>query len=192
MCGRFYMDPEQCEIERLTRELSGLDYNKGEIFPSNTVPIIENGVAVLAKWGMSTPFREKGLVINARFETVGTRELFKKSLISRRCAVAVSGFYEWDKNKNKFYFTSSQGEILWIAALLGFGDNARNFVVLTTRANDDVKNIHHRMPVLLAEEQLCKWFGDTEAAMKMLTDGCSPPLISAKSGNQYEQLMFDI
>lgn len=76
-----------------------------DYYPSNIVPIIidrDNKLELKkAKWGFST-FDNK-LIINARSETLLEKPFFKK-VITHRCLIPASGFYEWDGHKHKFTF----------------------------------------------------------------------------------------
>ena len=38
------------------------------------------------------------------------------------------------------------------------------FVIITTRANDSVKTVHHRMPLLLSREEVGDWIYDSRYA----------------------------
>ena len=54
-------------------------------------------------WGF--PAQEgKGLVINARCETVLEKKLFSESVRTRRCLIPASGFYEWSQRKDPYFF----------------------------------------------------------------------------------------
>src|SRR5437870_5753290 len=50
---------------------------------------------VPARWGIWTPSKSMPLIINSRVETVAKQPRFREAYQSRRCLVAVDGFYEW-------------------------------------------------------------------------------------------------
>ena len=64
--------------------------------------------AVSMRWGFSNPYK-KGLIINARSETARDKNLFRESVMERRCIIPASGFYEWDPYKARFRFTLPDG-----------------------------------------------------------------------------------
>jgi putative SOS response-associated peptidase YedK len=76
MCGRFYIDDEdeqyQAFLKRMYRRDSddaSLPLRKsGEIFPTDTVPVLDAAGPRLMEWGF-TRYDGKGRVINARSET---------------------------------------------------------------------------------------------------------------------------
>lgn len=118
-------------------------------------------------WGL-TSFRHQAgeasrsqLIINARSETAHELPTFRDSFAHRRCVVLVDGFYEWRQEgriKQPWLFELSFGEPFAMAALFqqqGFGK--ASCAILTTQANTVVSDIHHRMPVILAAEELTLW-----------------------------------
>ena len=69
-----------------------------EIVPTGHVPIITcNGKELTlerAYFGFEK-WDSKGVIINARSETVNDKAMFKKHIITGRCVVPTSGYYEW-------------------------------------------------------------------------------------------------
>lgn len=109
MCGRYNFTVEQSEelreiIEKLNAKIHGKEYKRGEIFPTNQVPLLvgehNETSPVLSIWGFPK-FDNKGVIINARSETVFEKRTFRDSVINRRCIIPSSGFYEWDGRKEK-------------------------------------------------------------------------------------------
>jgi len=47
-------------------------------------------------------------------------------------------------------------------------DGERRFTILTTNANESMQAIHHRMPVLLKQDELRKWLWDYQFALGVL------------------------
>ena len=78
MCGRYslFMTEEDKEIQQIIAEVNRnnpeIQLKTGEIFPTNTAPVLIGGKQALeAKpliWGFPN-FRSKGVIINARAET---------------------------------------------------------------------------------------------------------------------------
>jgi putative SOS response-associated peptidase YedK len=129
----------------------------------------------LLRWGL-VPFWAKEpkvgyKMINARAETVAEKPAFRDALKTRRCLIVADGFYEWQKNpaagglrsgsgsarKQPFHITRSDGAPFAFAGLWaswhGEDDQTlRTCTIITTEANDRVRDIHDRMPVILGDQ----------------------------------------
>lgn len=142
----------------------------GEIFPTNQVPILigDKGISVTSsKWGFTAP-TGKGVLINARAETASEKKTFRESLMNRRCVIPAAGFYEWDSDKNKIYFTIPQKKCMYMAGLYRLEKDETRFVILTTAANASMKDIHDRMPLILDEEAVPEWISNTNETNELL------------------------
>ena len=193
MCGRYHFSAELLdEIRDLTEqkdwklELGVLDR---DIHPGDTAPVItaagDQGGSLRAcrqKWGYPGP-GGKGLVFNARSESVFEKRMFRDSVSQRRAAVPVSWFYEWNKNKEKFTFTKEGSRILFLAGFYGRYEDGEHFVILTTRANASMSPVHSRMPLVLEREQVREWILDSKKTKELL--GQEPPRLARDC--EYEQ-----
>lgn len=47
-----------------------------------------------------------------------------------------------------------------MAGFCDWFENERRFVILTTAANDSMRKVHDRMPLILEKEHLADWFED--------------------------------
>lgn len=176
MCGRYTLyTGEQAEeirqiIDIAQRQAQG-QLKLGEVFPSDRAPILvanqDKVVVRTAIWGFPG-VRGKGLLINARSETAEEKPMFRRPLLTSRCVVPTTGFYEWDKTKEKFLFQYPDSMVVYLAGLWEMVEGRRRYTILTTEANDSVRDVHNRMPVLLAKEQVRPWLMDTLAALGML------------------------
>ncbi|GGG18291.1 hypothetical protein GCM10011323_23090 [Pontibacter amylolyticus] len=115
--------------------------------------------------------------INARAETLTEKPSFRNLLISKRCLVPADGFYEWQvtpqgkvpyrillKNEELFSFAG-----LWDEWLDKSTDEVlHTYTIITTNANDIVKPIHGRMPVILSPEAEELWLGEHETQEALL------------------------
>lgn len=184
MCGRYvlYSDKEQAEIKEIIEEVNKKHHfvvKKGDVYPSNMAPIYaptpdQNGKSLeVMKWGYEVSFR-KGLLINARSETILEKKTFKKDFLERRCIVPASGFYEWDKEKNKYIFQSQDDEALYIGGVFRQHENASEYVILTKAPVEPVVAIHDRMPVIIPHSKAKEWLYDANAAMGMVTQNDVP------------------
>ena len=193
MCGRYHFSAELLdEIRDLTEqkdwklELGALDR---DIHPGDTAPVItaagDQGGSLRAcrqKWGYPGP-GGKGLVFNARSESVFEKRMFRDSVSQRRAAVPVSWFYEWNKNKEKFTFTKEGSRILFLAGFYGRYEDGDRFVILTTQANASMAPVHSRMPLVLEREQVREWILDSKKTKELL--GQEPPRLARDC--EYEQ-----
>lgn len=184
MCGRYvlYSDKEQAEIREIIEEVNrkhNFVVKKGDVYPSNLAPIYaptpdQNGKSLeVMKWGYEVSFR-KGLLINARSETILEKKTFKKDFLERRCIVPASGFYEWDKEKNKYIFQAQDDEALYIGGVFREHENASEYVILTKAPVEPVVAIHDRMPVIIPHSKAEEWLYDDNAAMGIVTQNYVP------------------
>ena len=160
-----------------------------DIHPGDTAPVItaagDQGGSLRAcrqKWGYPGP-GGKGLVFNARSESVFEKRMFRDSVSQRRAAVPVSWFYEWNKNKEKFTFTKEGSRILFLAGFYGRYEDGDRFVILTTQANASMAPVHSRMPLVLEREQVREWILDSKKTKELL--GQEPPRLARDC--EYEQ-----
>ena len=193
MCGRYHFSAELLdEIRDLTEqkdwklELGVLDR---DIHPGDTAPVIvaagDQGGSLRVcrqKWGYPGP-GGKGLVFNARSESVFEKRMFRDSVSMRRAVVPVSWFYEWNKNKEKFTFTKEGSRILFLAGFYGRYEDGDHFVILTTQANASMAPVHSRMPLVLEREQVREWILDSAKTKELL--GQEPPQLARDC--EYEQ-----
>jgi len=170
MCGRytFFTDKELREIDDIIDKISqDIQFEKmktGEIFPTNIVPILtpEKDIIIpkLMIWGFPN-FQNKGIIINARSETAREKRMFGPSLESRRCIIPSTGFYEWDKDKNKYQFNLPDSQMLYMAGIYNQFEGENRFLILTTEANSSISEIHKRMPVIIPKDKIEDWIFDS-------------------------------
>lgn len=168
MCGRYALDADIDVLINQYKAIIGKTKFEGssEIFPTNTVPIIrelENRQLDLLKWGFMPTFTKKPL-INARAETIDIKPTFKNSFINKRCIIPATSFFEWEKVQDKKIKRriSINERLFSIAGIYNtFYDNEGKeyeaFTILTINANEEMKHIHERMPVILSNEDVEIW-----------------------------------
>jgi putative SOS response-associated peptidase YedK len=183
MCGRYYVDDDTSrEIRKILEQIDAKYQNNnrkaGEIFPTNSAPILaafrENVEPELAVWGFPK-FNAKGVIINARAESVLEKRTFRESVMNRRCVIPSNGFYEWDSSKQKFYFRRNESDILYMAGIYNYYQEECRFVILTTNANESMEQIHDRMPVVLESDEIEQWISDNNSTSRILNK--RPPLL---------------
>lgn len=166
MCGRYYVDDDTArEIERLARNVDGRTGRQGsrDIHPSEAAAVLTGRRAALSAevmhWGFPQ-YQRRGLLINARCETVLERKLFRDSVLHRRCIIPAKHFYEWDSEKTKVIFFREDRPAVYMAGFYNRFQEEDRFIILTTAANDSVEKVHDRMPLILEESELEEWIYD--------------------------------
>lgn len=104
-------------------------------------------------------------LINARSETAAEKPSFRAAYKYRRCLVPADGFYEWQKvNGQKqphFIRLKEDGPFaiagLWEHWQSADGSEIESCTLLTTAANEFVRPLHDRMPVIIAPEDYGLW-----------------------------------
>ena len=181
MCGRYLTAMDVKEMEEICAIVQRIygdeNVNTGEIFPTNNAPMFiaeENSITTtLMTWGMPQ-YKSPGVIINARAETAPEKRTFSSALETRRCIIPSTGFFEWAKipdikKKDKFLFHLPDSQMLYMAGLYNiYEDGYPRFVVLTTAANNSMRDIHDRMPVILHKHELHDWFHDSQITKDIL------------------------
>lgn len=170
MCGRFTTARrEQMEIrfERKMLEDKGEWKPDWDVRPTTDQPAIANDqpdTIQLFRWGLLPYWAKepetKYSMINARVESLKDKKTYK-NILSQRCLVPVTGFYEW-QNKQRYHFMRADKQPYALAGLhthweqSGY-ESIDSFTIITTEPNELVKNVHGRMPLVLAPEQEESW-----------------------------------
>ena len=187
MCGRFTATFEFREIKvrwKLHEEPPNFSprYN---IAPSQDIPVIVRGESgnelKVMRWGLIPSWAKDPAIgqrmINARAETLSEKPAFKRLLGKRRCLVPADGFYEWRRegkrkvpvwvyleNKDPFGFAG-----LWDLWKRPEGEDLYSFTIITTAANERLRPIHDRMPVILEPGSGEKWLDPTYTSFSTLS-----------------------
>ena len=175
MCGRYSLVANLQDLEkRFSFSSEGLSYqSRFNVAPTQAVlSITNNGSsndARLMKWGLiprwSKDTKMASSMINARAETIDQKVSFKEPFLKRRCLIPADGFYEWTRNNDQkvpMRITLKSGEPfglagLWETWLTNDADTITTFTIITTKANELMAPIHHRMPVILPRESEDIW-----------------------------------
>lgn len=166
MCGRFTLTAEKEQlIDAFQLEFFPDEYEPSyNIAPSQQVlaAVQSNSIRRCGyiKWGL-VPCWVKDTkkwkpLINARSETLTEKASFKHLLNKNRCIIFADSFYEWKMEAGKktpYRILTKTGKPFAFAALWDCNrTRSKDLVtctILTTSANEVVKNIHDRMPVIL-------------------------------------------
>ncbi len=154
-------------------------------------------------WGLVPMWAKEQKVgnrmINARAETVESKNAYRASFKRRRCIIPATGFYEWkvvgkdDKGKPRkqpMFIHRGDGEPLAIAGLWerwrgpdkDWDEALHSATIVTTSANDFMSDIHDRMPVLLPPSAWDEWLdpdNDDVDALKELLIPADEALLTA-------------
>ena len=173
MCGRYYIDDDTArEIDKLVRQVdekmrqfhSGDSQLKAkDIHPSDTAPVLVSDGQDLCcrwqRWGFPG-FQGKQLIFNARSETALEKRMFRESVEQRRIVVPAALFYEWSRNKEKNIFRQKGQPVLYMAGFYNKYQGEDRFVILTTEANDSMRPVHDRMPLVLERDEIREWLNE--------------------------------
>lgn len=176
MCGRFSLSTSKAKIKEQfdinTNEDLQLSFN---IAPTHASYVIANDhPQQLQKmfWGMvphwANEGKNTGKLINARGESISTKPSFRMSIRQKRCLVLADSFYEWKKEgqqKIPYRIKRKKDKLLTMAGIWDLWTNGeqqlRTFSIITTTANEEVSQLHNRMPVIFnTKEQQQKWLGE--------------------------------
>jgi putative SOS response-associated peptidase YedK len=177
MCGRFvgFRKLEELKqyfpIDRSVCEAAA-NFN---VAPTQEILAIAHlaGANVLDKyhWGL-VPFWSKDTaagykMINARSETLASKPGFREAFRKRRCLIPADGFYEWKGQKGQkqpMYITTPDGSPFAFAGLWetwSHGNDPetiyRSCTIITRDAVEPVRELHHRMPVILHPDAYGPW-----------------------------------
>ena len=198
MCGRYYVDDETArEIEKLVRQVDRKLRQESmaaikriaekDIYPTQMAPVLEGRGAFLRcawqRWGFPG-FQGKQVIFNARRESAMEKPMFRDSIRHGRMVVPAAWFYEWNRRKEKNTFYRKDSPVLFMAGCCRQYEDGARFVILTTGANDSMKPVHDRMPLILEEKEIVPWILDEEEAEGLLHK--TPCLLERRS--DYEQL----
>jgi len=174
MCGRYSLltEKEIIAIKEIIRSL-GKDIKddirtpkyQTEVYPTDIAPImtIKENIVHLesAKWGFKT-FHSNKAIINARYETIAEKYMFKNLVFHNRCIIPAPSFFEWAKietKKVKYLIKDQDDNLLFFAGLYRINpdNNQKEYVIITKEATGDFAKIHNRVPLILRSEHLETW-----------------------------------
>jgi putative SOS response-associated peptidase YedK len=138
------------------------------------------------RWGLLPSWAKDPSVsnrlFNARGETVAEKPSFRAAFKKRPCVIPVDGFYEWDhrpgREKQPHFFTRRDEEPLLLAGLYEYWHDpatpeeapwVQTCTVITTTPNEDLEEIHDRMPVVIEIADVAEWLdpGESGPAQRM-------------------------
>ena len=176
MCGRKTLTRN---MQSIIEEMAIEEWQEADLYtPSfNIAPTQFNPIMIdhmgrrvkQMKWGLIPNWTKDESIgsklINARSETLLQKPSFQNLVPQKRCVVITDGYYEWKKASRKsipYYIHHPGNKLLPIAGLWDAWENPLgkkifSYTVITTTPTPIIKNIHHRMPVILKPEDINPW-----------------------------------
>lgn len=183
MCGRYTLRTAPQEIavqfELLAPPPIGPRFN---IAPSQQVGAVTAQLEAEGRvvrhwreffWGLLPAWAESSAgtqrPINARSETAASKPTFREAFRRRRCLIPADGFYEWQatgREKQPYYFSLRDRPLFAFAGLYEHWESAPGkdaaevidtCTILTTEANELMREFHDRMPVILEPGDYAAW-----------------------------------
>jgi putative SOS response-associated peptidase YedK len=190
MCGRFVSASPPDEIARYfdaEPPEAALEPNYN-VAPTNDVyAVLESGEVrrveplhwgLVPRWAKELSIGNK--MINARAETVASKNAYKYAFRKKRCIIPADGFFEWkkitgQKAKQPYYIHRNDGEPMAFAGLWEVWRDPKNpeeevhsCCIITGEPNDKVREVHDRMPVMLPPSAWDTWLDPEQQDIEVL------------------------
>lgn len=183
MCGRFTLTVERQRVTDLFDLIGRAEapeqaprYNIAPTQPVLALRLNEAGKRELVhlRWGLIPSWAEDPAIgnrlINARSETAAEKPSFRSAFRQRRCLVPADGFYEWLRQGSKKQPYCIRLRDARPFAFAGLWERWRGpddkpvetCTLLTTEANELVRPLHERMPVILPRVDFEQWLDPTK------------------------------
>ena len=177
MCGRYTLKSPPQSIAKQFQLFDVPDLRpRYNIAPSQDVLVVTAGKDSsmrdwrFMRWGLIPSWAKDPKIgnrmINARSETAATKPAFRSAMKRRRCLIPADGLYEWrrvsPRKRQPYHIRMKTGSLFAFAGLWErwqgpTGHQLESCTILTTQANDLLRSIHYRMPVIVPEPQYDRW-----------------------------------
>jgi len=172
MCGRFTLTSEIKELQNHFKAGGPVKYHASyNIAPTHEIPIVREGNSgreiIPCRWGLVPHWSKPDSTykaINARAETLAKKPFFRDAYRKRRCLIPASGFYEWkreNQHKQPYYFSLTDADLMGFAGLWEYWEGPDNSfdscTIITTTANEIMRPVHDRMPVIISPDDYGDW-----------------------------------
>jgi len=185
MCGRFVLtaNTEAIQTSFDLTTMPATMQPRYNIAPTQPVALITNESPhelTFYKWGLipswSKDVSAASKMINARSESAAEKPAFRSAFKRRRCIIPADGFYEWQQREGEkvpLFIHFKDRELFGMAGLWEVwhdpdGGEIRTCTILTSDANDFMKPIHNRMPVILHKDDYPLWLSPSEEPISVL------------------------
>ena len=184
MCGRYVITNPVSKTDKIVKSAIQVeDIENYNAHPYQKLPVIKkykNGNTLEnLKWGLVPSWakdKDFKALINARLETIDEKISFKKLIKDFRCVAVADGFYEWrreDNEKIPHYLTRNDKKPIFFA---GIYENDQ-FCLITEKASENIKEIHHRQPVILNQNDVNRYLNLELSGSNFLKEAKRPNLI---------------
>jgi len=165
MCNVYHIGRREVSGDDLAAAVSELAAS----LPSPLVRKTDPGIVSLAhgtlatmRWGFHRAFNPA--VNNARADKLDSG-IWREAYGERRCAVPMSSFYEWGPalpqntaRKQSHEFRPRDDGYLWVAGIWeSHPELGPCYSIVTTEAAPPMTGIHHRMPALIAPDEIADY-----------------------------------
>jgi putative SOS response-associated peptidase YedK len=182
MCGRYalHTHPDIIALQFGVSEAPQMK-PRFNIAPTQEAPVVRVRVGpehkrelALLRWGLIPSWSKDASIsarmIIARAETVAEKPSFRNAFRRRRCLVPTDGYYEWKVEagrKQPYFLRLASGEPFAMAGLWEQwrspeGKLIETYAIVTTVAAGTARQIHDRMPVILAQPEYEAWLCSAE------------------------------
>ncbi len=186
MCGRFGLDlPPKSAMQVFGLEQVADYAPRLNIAPGTDICaiLLQNTggrVPRLLRWGLvphwakspgdSRDPRTGPRMINARAETVAQKPSFRAAFRNRRCLIPATVFYEWrklERGKQPYAMAMADNAPFAMAGIWARwqdpaapeGGELHSVCIVTTEANELLRPVHERMPVIVPPREWDVWLG---------------------------------
>lgn len=184
MCGRFELDTSRSDVAKTFDALIESDFPaRYNIAPTQPIMVIKAPEAYrdplsnkpkhdaeLVRWGFIPSWTKNPdlwpLTFNIRSETVAVKKSFTNALKHHRVIIPATGFYEWKKaghgKSQPYHIGFNDNSVIGFAGLMetwsgSEGSQIDTAAIITTQAKPPLDEIHHRMPVIVRQEDVERW-----------------------------------
>jgi len=159
MCGRFTLR----NVDTLKSKYGEIDFEPSyNLAPGNSILMLTDQLKSI-NWSFTPYWADKPFnLINARSETLNSKPSFENS---NRCLIPADGWYEWESEGDEKipYFHHADGDIFFFAGVYGGYRGKLGCAIVTMEALETTKEIHERMPLIVARSHFKEWLEGSES-----------------------------
>jgi putative SOS response-associated peptidase YedK len=180
MCGRFTLTVKPARVEEAFGLFGGLEADltpRYNVAPTQNILVLKHAADAEPtycnmRWGL-VPFWADDLkignrLLNARADGIADKPAFRAAFKRRRCLILADGFYEWKTTgtgkkavKQPYHIHYADRRPFAFAGLWEKWDKGEKPIesctIITTDANDVMRPLHERMPVILDPKDYRRW-----------------------------------
>lgn len=192
MCGRYTLYSHEDDLASLF-EVKPLPLTERyNIAPTQEVPVVTErpgGSREISfmRWGLiphwvKDPADFKVNLFNARSESAAEKPSFRDAMKTSRCIIPADGFYEWRTEgsaKQPYYIRRHDGKPMAFAGLYSAWTKGSqplmSCTILTTDSQGPLTELHHRVPVILEQDEWDRWMDPTQVEPREVEDMLNAP-----------------